>query len=635
MSIEKLRPSFTFTEDRIKELQAVVPEAFADGKINWDVLREALGEHLEDENQEHFGLFWPGKREARRLAAMPSKGTLIPQPGQGANEDTTHNIFIEGDNLEVLKLLQKSYAGRIKMIYIDPPYNTGNDFVYPDDYSEPLEAYLKRSGQVDEMGQLLTTNNRASGRFHSNWLNMIYPRLVLGRQLLVEDGIIFVSIDDNEVHNLHAIMNEIFGEENFVADIVVVSNFKGRSDKAHIATAHERLLIFKKPTFLELGFQMSEKQKKEYNLTNVEGERYRLLGLRKRGGPDTRKERPNLYFPIYVDPENGTVSLEKTGSFTIEVFPMKSNGVDGRWRWEKQKIVREIETLIGCIKQNGVWDIFQIDYLFRKGEERKVKPKSIWFGSEISTDSATKEFKKIMGDCGFTNPKAVPLIKAIIQYACKADDIILDYFAGSATTAQAMFETNREFGYSLRFLLVQLPEPTPPESKARQQGYRTISEISRERIKRVSKTMEMNSNSSMQQEDTGFYSYRLQFSNFNDWIPFTGRDISQLELLLTNVETPLMSGWQPENLLTEIMLLQGFPLDSRIHTLPQYSQNRVQEVTSDFCHHHLFVCLDTAIQSDTVTAIQIRPEDVLVCLDSALSDEAKITLADRCNLKVI
>jgi adenine-specific DNA-methyltransferase len=226
MSIEKLRPSFTFTEDRLKELAAVVPEAFADGKINWNTLQEALGEYLEDENQEHFGLTWPGKREARRLAAMPSKGTLITQPGQGVNEDTTRNVFIEGDNLEVLKLLQKSYAGRIKMIYIDPPYNTGNDFVYPDDYSEPLEAYLQRTGQVGEAGQILATNTRASGRYHSNWLSMMYPRLLLARQLLSDDGVIFVNIDDNEEHHLRILLNEIFGEENFRANISWQKNIR-------------------------------------------------------------------------------------------------------------------------------------------------------------------------------------------------------------------------------------------------------------------------------------------------------------------------------------------------------------------------------------------------------------------------
>ncbi|MDW8277983.1 MAG: hypothetical protein RMJ85_08180, partial [Anaerolineales bacterium] len=184
MPPEKLRPSFSFTADRLRDLQQAVPEAFADGKIDWDALREALGEHLEDEAQEHFGLTWPGKREARRLAALPPQGTLAPAPGEGVDEETAPHLFIEADNLEALKLLQKSYAGRIKMIYIDPPYNTGNDFIYEDDYAEPLEAYLKRTGQIDEAGRKLTTNTRASGRFHSRWLSMMYPRLLLARQLL-------------------------------------------------------------------------------------------------------------------------------------------------------------------------------------------------------------------------------------------------------------------------------------------------------------------------------------------------------------------------------------------------------------------------------------------------------------------
>ena len=266
MSIEKLRPSFTLTEDRLRELAAVVPEAFADGRINWDTLREALGEQLEDETQEHFGLFWPGKREARRLAAMPSKGTLVPQPGQGVDEDSTHNIFIEGDNLEVLKLLKKSYVGRVKMIYIDPPYNTGGDLLYLDDFSIPTEQYLQQLNLVDEKGIKLTSNSKADGRFHSSWLTMMYPRILLARELLTEDGVIFVSIDDNECHNLRQLLNELFGEENFVADIVAVNNLKGRNDKAHIATAHERLLIFKRPTFTEVGLELTEKQKQEYSL---------------------------------------------------------------------------------------------------------------------------------------------------------------------------------------------------------------------------------------------------------------------------------------------------------------------------------------------------------------------------------
>lgn len=218
MSIEKLKPAFTFTEDRIAELRAVIPEAFADGKIDWDTLREVLGDYLEEDgaDAEHFGLFWPGKRQARRLASVPSKGTLAPAPSEGVNEETTKNIFIEGDNLEVLKLLQKSYAGRVKMIYIDPPYNTGKDFIYPDDYIATLDTYLVSTGQKDGTGAILTTNPSSSGRYHSTWLSMMYPRLLLARNLLRDDGVIFVSIDDHEFHNLRMIMHEIFGEENTV-----------------------------------------------------------------------------------------------------------------------------------------------------------------------------------------------------------------------------------------------------------------------------------------------------------------------------------------------------------------------------------------------------------------------------------
>ncbi len=246
MTVERLRPSYTFTQDRLAELQSVVPEAFADRKINWDVLKEALGAFLEEESPdaEHFGLFWPGKRDARRLAALPSKGTLVPAPGEGISEDTTSNIFIEGDNLEVLKLLQKSYAGRIKMIYIDPPYNTGNDFVYKDDFREPLEDYLRKTGQMDEGGRMLTTNTRADGRFHSNWLNMMYPRLFLARQLLREDGVIFVSIDDNEASNLRLIMSELYGEENFIAQIVWKKSYGGGAKAKFVVGLHEYILCY-------------------------------------------------------------------------------------------------------------------------------------------------------------------------------------------------------------------------------------------------------------------------------------------------------------------------------------------------------------------------------------------------------
>ncbi len=220
MTIEKLKPTFSLQQDLLEQLKQLIPEVIADSKINWETLKEVLGEHLEEEGVEHFGLNWPGKRQARRLASMPGKGTLVPVPGEGIDEETTSNIFIEGDNLEVLKILQKSYAGRVKLIYIDPPYNTGNDFIYKDDYREFLEDYLKKTSQMDNEGNMLTSNPKSSGRFHSNWLNMMYPRLLLSRSLLREDGALWISIDDGEFQHLKLVCNELFGEENFIATFV-------------------------------------------------------------------------------------------------------------------------------------------------------------------------------------------------------------------------------------------------------------------------------------------------------------------------------------------------------------------------------------------------------------------------------
>jgi adenine-specific DNA-methyltransferase len=342
MSHERLKPSFTLDSERIEELKRLVPEAFADGKINWETLKEALGEHLEDEasEAEHFGLFWPGKRDARRMAAIPSKGTLVPVPGEGIDEETTRNIFIEGENLEVLKLLQKSYAGRIKMIYIDPPYNTGNDFVYEDDFKEPLEEYLRRTGQLDEEGMPLSTNTRADGRFHSNWLNMMYPRLRLARNLLSDDGVIFVSIDDNEGQNLRLMLDEIFGEENFLTQIVVQSNRRGQTYK-DVAKTHEYLICYSKEGGTGLGELRKQSDDSEFE---DDLGKYTVRELRNRNPKFGRFNRPNLYFPIYVSVSQKDkygfhpVAVERSDDYCIEVFPLNSEGKESCWRWGVKKV---------------------------------------------------------------------------------------------------------------------------------------------------------------------------------------------------------------------------------------------------------------------------------------------------------
>jgi adenine-specific DNA-methyltransferase len=680
MTIQKLRPTFTFTEDRLRELQQVVPEAFADGKINWETLREALGEVLEDETQEHFGLTWPGKREARRLAALPPQGTLVPARGEGVDEETTHNLFIEGENLEALKLLQKSYAGRVKMIYIDPPYNTGNDFIYEDDYSEPLEAYLKRTGQMDEAGRRLTTNTRASGRFHSKWLSMIYPRLLLARQLLREDGVIFVSIDDNEVHHLRQVMDEVFGEENFVGQLIIKSNPRGRQSERFFATVHEYVLVFAKNTDESVirGQSLSESAAiSEYKFLDEGGKRYRLLGLRQRGAASRRVDRPNMFYPIYVDPHTGKISLEKNNNSMVEVFPRKSTGEDGRWMWSRNKVKTNLHLLEAkLVSTRQEWDIFVRDYL---DTDTTRKQKTILDDKEINYQNGTTVLKALFETTqAFMDfPKPLALLKTVLEIGGLEDnDIVLDFFAGSCTTAHAVLAQNREDGGRRQFIMVQLPEPTPPDSEARKAGYATIAEIGKERIRRVIRKMKEEQNGQLPLPatedgqpsplDLGFKVLKLTRSHFKPWAPLPPTDAQTLDSLFEQNISPLVSDWRKEGLLSEILLLEGFPLDSRIIPLEGIGENDFWRVHHEDVGHELFICLDEKIQPATVERLKsgeilrrddlficldekiqpatverlksgeiLRRDDLFICLDSALTDEAKVVLDDRLRLKVI
>lgn len=619
MPITKLHPTFTFDEDRLAQLRAVVPEAFADGRINWETLRAALGEHLEDDeaDAEHFGLFWPGKRAARRLASQPSRGTLVPQPGLGVNEATTRHLFIEGDNLEVLKLLLKSYAGQVKLIYIDPPYNTGNDFIYSDDFTEPLEAYLRRTGQVDEAGQPLTTNPKASGRFHSNWLNMMYPRLLLARQLLREDGVIFVSIDDNEVYHLRQMMNEIFGDENFVAQLVWKKKYTGGKHTSFYVDMHEYVLVYARAREIIAGFTIErpEEQKEKFEYSDeYESERgkYYVRPLK-----SNLASRPTLVYPIELP--DGTV-------------------IETQWLVSRVTFDRMVEE--GRIefrqKRNGEYQVYKKYY--ERDDEGRVKVPSFIEG--ISNNDAKQELKELFGitegrDNVFYTVKPTTLIKYLFRPFIGEDDIIMDFFAGSASTAHATLALDQEDGGNRRFIMVQLPEPTGNLT------YPTIADIGRERIRRVIARMQAEAagqettDDGRPAPDLGFRSYRLARSHFKAWQDYTGEQAAELETLFTQFESPLVESWEPSALLTELLLLEGFPLDSRVRPLPAFTANTLLEVSSDFCAHRLTVCLDARLHPETLAALDLRAEDTFICLESALDDEAKLRLADRCNLKVV
>lgn len=628
MPVEKLHPTFTFTEDRLRELQAVVPEAFADGQVNWATLREALGAYLEDEGPgtEHFGLFWPGKRQARRLAAQPSKGTLRPAPGEGVNEATTRNLFIEGDNLEVLKLLQKSYSGRVKLIYIDPPYNTGNDFVYKDDFREPLDEYLKRTGQADAEG-LLTSNPKAGGRFHSNWLNMMLPRLMLARTLLSEDGVIFVSIDDTEVANLKQITNEIFGEENFLACILWQKKYAVSNDDDGVGKMHDFILCYRKS--IEFTRNLLPRTEKQL-------ERYKNLDNDPRGNwssdnyisNKSKKERPTLYYPI-IHPKTNE-----------EIWP-NENAV---WRYSKENhnlMVAENRLYWG---PDFSYKIPRIKRFISEIQDGLV-PTTWWDFKEVGhNDEAQKETFELIGRKVFSTPKPVRLIKKIIKISTNLNEnhIVLDFFSGSCTTAHAVLELNREEDSgNRRFIMVQMPESTPKDSEARTAGYQTIAEIGKERIRRVIKKLADSPQAELiakrdTPEDLGFAVYKLDRSHFKAWQDYDGPpDPAALDDLFSRFETPLVDGWQPRALLDEVLLQQGFPLDSRRTRRKDYPSNAVVQIDCEWFSFRLFVCLDDTLRADTIAALRLDPDDKFVCLDSALTDQTKQQLADRCTLVVI
>jgi adenine-specific DNA-methyltransferase len=566
MTITKLRPTFTLDQDRLDALAAIVPEAFADGKINWDALREALGDRVEDEGRdaEHFGLFWPGKRDARRLASTPSAGALKPAPGQGVNEATTRHLFIEGDNLEVLKLLQKSYAGRVKMIYIDPPYNTGNDFINNDHFAQPVEEYLRMTGQADEAGRLLVTNTQAGGRYHSNWLNMMYPRLRLARNLLRDDGVIFVSIDDHEVQNLRLMLSEVFGEENFLSTFVRKRRMATGMRGEPVSPDHEYIVVYAK-TVQDVRLFGNARTEQDYPFVDSRG-KYRSTDLTV---GMTKQMRPNQFYAIR-NPQSGK-----------EYWPPESRV----WRFQPSTMQDYIDSddiiwpdqypdrALGRPRFKTRFDLAQANLkpipVSTWIETRRI-PNVLTSEEELVLNAgmnqeATKELRDLFDLQVFEYPKPVSLLKALVTLASLPDDedIILDFFAGSCTSAQAVLENNRADEGNRRFIMVQFPEPTSPGSPARNAGYESIAEIGKERIRRVIKRMQTEDAGKLTTgrdapEDLGFRVFKLDRSNYKAWRDFEGGDLAELQTLFDRFESPLVDGWKAEDVLVEVVLMEGW-----------------------------------------------------------------------------
>ncbi|MGL5651786.1 MAG: site-specific DNA-methyltransferase [Paraclostridium sp.] len=585
--MEKLNgQSMDLTQNNLDNLKQLFPEVFSDGKIDFDKLRMVLGDSIEMD-EERYEFKWNGKSNSIKISQTPSTGTLRPDKESSKNWDTTENLYIEGDNLEVLKLLQKSYFGKVKMIYIDPPYNTGKDFVYKDNFRDNIANYKEMTNQTTK------ANPETNGRYHTDWLNMMYPRLKLARNLLREDGVIFISIDENEQANLKKLCDEIFGEVNFIANVAVVNNLKGRSDDEYIATAHENLIIYRKSyKFKTYGIPMPQEYLSEYNLEDEVG-KYRLLGLRKRGTNSKREDRPNMYYPFYYNQKSNTISLNKTSDEDIEILPKLSDNTDGRWRWGKDTALERINELaVKYISIRGEYDIYQKDYLERYGETRIVKSKSFLSGSEFSSDSGTISFKEIMPNKIFTNPKPIGLIKYCLNQGSRNNDIILDFFSGSSSTADAVMKLNSEDDGNRKFIMVQLPEVTDEKSEAYKEGYKNICEIGKERIRRAGEKVVFESGKT--DLDIGFKVFKLDNSNIKEWSP----SYDELAMTLEEMTDNLKSGRSKEDLLFEVLIKMGIEL-----TTPVNEVNIDDKKIYNIGMGSLVICLEDEITENIIKEI--------------------------------
>lgn len=553
------RASPEFRTELAARLAELAPEAVADGKIDAKKLRELLGDDAADEN-ERFGLFWPGKRRALRAAQAPTTATLKPDFANSKDWDTTQNVFIEGDNLEVLKILQRHYHNKIKLIYIDPPYNTGKDFVYPDNFTEGLDTYLEWTRQVNEEGRKVSTNSETEGRYHSNWLNMMYPRLKLARNLLTDDGVIFISIDDNEAANLMRLCNEVFGEKNFIAQLAVQLNPRGRHLDRFIAKTHESILVFARDGFNPATISGVEKDGRmldEYKKKDAKGA-HRLLGLRNRNQAFNPATRPKLYYPLYVDETTGNVSIDRNETHTAEVWPDAPDGVKTCWTWGKEKVAKE-GALLYAERTGNEWRIYRKDYLYGEdGETATTLAKSLWTDKEITNDYGRKSIKDLFGAAVMDFPKSPDLVSKLVNMGTDEQSLILDFFAGASTTAHAVMQLNAEDNGNRHFIMVQLPEPTPEDSEARKAGFATIADISRRRIDLVGQKIGKG--------DIGFRAYKLADTHFAKWRVTSEVTPNQLEQHLLDLRDSADDDASHDDLLTELLLKLGLSLTETIAT---------------------------------------------------------------------
>lgn len=604
--------SHDVTKARIKAVLDLVPEARGDGTtVDAEKLRLALGLPA-DVGRERYGLWWPGKAECYKTIQAPSTATLRPSPEDSSSFETSENVFIEGDNLEVLKVLQKAYIGMVKLIYIDPPYNTGNDFVYPDDFAESIQTYLQYTSQADAQGRKFSTNTDTDGRFHSKWLSMMYPRLFLARNLLRDDGVIFVTIDDTELAHLKLIMSEIFGDENFVAQIEWQKRYTRSNNTNEFTSVIDHILVYRKsPAFSPNLLPRDEEADARYSNPDDDprGPWKAIPFL----NPLSPEERPNLAYEI-TNPFTKKVIKPTRKAWRSEKSVFEQLSRDNRIWWGKEGTAEmpNVKRFLSEVKQG-------------------ITPINFWAHDFAdNTDVANREVNELLGDKVFDTPKPTRLIRRMLDVATEptAGHLVLDFFAGSASTGDAVLRQNAEDGGNRRYILVQLPEPTPEDSVARKKGYENIAEVARARLRyaaeRLAKSDAQQTLDSRPSQDRGFRAFVLDDSNFRAWEASSERDTGDLQRKLLDHVSHVRSGRKEEDLLFEILIKSGFPL-----TTPYTWERAAGTPLVSVASGALLVTLAKGITIDAIRAIADRQPVRVVCLDEAFhgSDQLKTNAA--------
>lgn len=615
--------------DRLAELfpQAVTEVEADDGSItraiDFDALRDLLGDVAEGV-RERYQFTWPGKAEAKAEARRPITKTMRPEKGKSKDWDTTQNLYIEGDNLDALKILKETYAGKVKLIYIDPPYNTGHDFVYDDDFAKTRGEYTLESGDYDEDGGRLVANTEGNGRFHSDWCSMMYPRLLLARDLLSEDGAIFISIDGNEEANLHKIGAELFGSSNYVGKFYIQVNPRGRNLDRHIANTIEPMLVFVKDYSCESSLYLIPKDERmlsEYSKEDSKG-KYRPIGLRNRNQEFNPRTRSNLYFTLWINPSDGSVSTESDETHSIAILPLASDGTPTCWTWSKEKIERENDYVYGE-RKNDEWRVYRKDYL-DEGSASMTMAKSLQSDSEFNNDYGKRRIKELFGSNVMSFPKPPALMRRVLEIGSAENSIVMDFFSGSATMADAVMQLNSESGSRRIFIMVQLPESVGEETLAGQLGIGTICELGQERIRRAGEKIRAEVEDSNRQlkigekpkrvPDIGFRVLRIDSSNMRDTLA-TPEETTQ-ESLFDNIDN-VKEGRSDEDLLFEVLPKFRIPYSAKIEERT-IAGKRCMVVEDGL----LVACFDTNVGIGTIEAIAKMEPIYAVTRDMSMTDDA-------------